>query len=328
MRCKSLGRRDFLKAGGALVVTFAVGAAPSRSIGAVPAKTVALDQVDGFLAIDANGGVTVYSGKVDLGTGIRTAMAQIAAEELSVPLVRDRRDPGRHAAHARSGHHVRQPVDTERRHGRSARRRPPRAMRWSPQAATHLGVVSVMIWSIDERRRSPEDRAARASSYAQLDRRPGLPAQRATPRQPLKDPKDYTIVGKPIPRLDIPDKVNGRFTYMQDFKPQGHAARTRDSAAGDESDAAVVERFRLPADSRLRRRRPQRQFPRRARTHRVVGDQECAAPYRATWSDWQGLPDRQKLWEYVRGTKVKQGRGSAESRQQRRSTEDARARRS
>src|SRR5258707_1270870 len=31
---------------------------------------------------------------------------------------------------------------------------------------------------------------------------------------PLKAPTDYTTVGKPVPRLDIPDKVNGRFTYM------------------------------------------------------------------------------------------------------------------
>ncbi len=49
-------------------------------------KTLATDQVDGFLAIDANGNVLVFSGKVDLGTGIRTSMTQIAAEELSVPL--------------------------------------------------------------------------------------------------------------------------------------------------------------------------------------------------------------------------------------------------
>src|SRR5438874_13205984 len=80
-------RRAFLKTGGALVVSFAVGdggaAAP-----AMPDKTVAADQVDGFLAIDSKGRVTVFSGKVDLGTGIQTAMAQIAAEELSVPLDR------------------------------------------------------------------------------------------------------------------------------------------------------------------------------------------------------------------------------------------------
>ena len=82
------GRRDFLKTGGALVVTFAVGnnLAGAGADSRAPTKTVALDQVDGFLSIDAKGMVTVYSGKVDLGTGIRTAMTQIAAEELSVPL--------------------------------------------------------------------------------------------------------------------------------------------------------------------------------------------------------------------------------------------------
>ena len=35
---------------------------------------------------------------------------------------------------------------------------------------------------------------------------------------PTKDPKDFALVGKPVPRLDIPDKVTGRFIYMQDFR--------------------------------------------------------------------------------------------------------------
>jgi nicotinate dehydrogenase subunit B len=84
-----VSRRDFLKAGGALVVSFAVDSGATgtaNAAAATPAKTVAADQVDGFLSIDARGMVTVYSGKVDLGTGVQTAMAQIAAEELSVPL--------------------------------------------------------------------------------------------------------------------------------------------------------------------------------------------------------------------------------------------------
>src|SRR4029450_7857273 len=63
-------------------------AALAPASNATSLKTVALDQVDGFLAIDGKGLVTVYSGKVDLGTGIQTAMAQIAAEELSVPFDR------------------------------------------------------------------------------------------------------------------------------------------------------------------------------------------------------------------------------------------------
>src|SRR5438105_3834290 len=79
-------RRDFLKTGGALLVSFAVGGGAGAATAASTPKSVAADQVAGFLAVDARGMVTVYSGKVDLGTGIRTAMAQIAAEELSLPL--------------------------------------------------------------------------------------------------------------------------------------------------------------------------------------------------------------------------------------------------
>src|SRR5262249_5941845 len=78
-------RRDFLKTGGALVVTFAFRPGKSATTAKSTPKTVASDEVDGFLAIDSRGRVTVYSGKVDLGTGLETALTQIAAEELSVP---------------------------------------------------------------------------------------------------------------------------------------------------------------------------------------------------------------------------------------------------
>src|SRR5215213_6518110 len=93
MTTSTLSRRDFLKTSGALVVTFSIALPLSRSAAfaaAAPAagKTVAADQVDGFIAIDESGRVTVYSGKVDLGTGVHTALTQIAAEELCVPLDR------------------------------------------------------------------------------------------------------------------------------------------------------------------------------------------------------------------------------------------------
>jgi nicotinate dehydrogenase subunit B len=84
-------RREFLKGGGAMVVSFAIAARHAPVIaqtGAGAAKTVAADEVDSFLAIGTDGNVTVYSGKVDLGTGVRTALTQMAAEELDVPLDR------------------------------------------------------------------------------------------------------------------------------------------------------------------------------------------------------------------------------------------------
>src|SRR5690348_14651641 len=82
-------RRDLLKAGGALVVSFALAGRITEAQAAdAVGKTVASDEVDGFLAIDGKGAVTAYSGKVDLGTGVRTALTQIVAEELDVPLAR------------------------------------------------------------------------------------------------------------------------------------------------------------------------------------------------------------------------------------------------
>src|SRR4051812_18948788 len=89
MTMSTLSRRDFLKASGAFVVTFSLAASSSKAATLPTAgKSVAVNEVDGFIALDDTGRVTVYSGKVDLGTGVATALRQIAAEELCVPLDR------------------------------------------------------------------------------------------------------------------------------------------------------------------------------------------------------------------------------------------------
>src|SRR4051794_28594964 len=86
---RQLSRRHYLKAGGSIVVTFAFGApATHAAAGDVSAKTLAVDEVTSFIAIDDGGLVTIWSGKVELGTGVLTAITQIVAEELSVRLDR------------------------------------------------------------------------------------------------------------------------------------------------------------------------------------------------------------------------------------------------
>ena len=82
-----LSRRDLLKTGGVLIVGFAFDAAlPRWTWAQTPAAGKPLDptEVDSFLAIHPDGTVTVYSGKVDVGTGLRIAVAQMAAEELGI----------------------------------------------------------------------------------------------------------------------------------------------------------------------------------------------------------------------------------------------------
>src|SRR5438093_7479194 len=91
MRDTNFTRRQFLKGTGALVVSFnlfppasSLFAQTADKAGGEPDPT----QLDSWLAVGKDGTVTVFSGKVDLGTGVETALAQIVAEELDVPFNR------------------------------------------------------------------------------------------------------------------------------------------------------------------------------------------------------------------------------------------------
>ncbi|HZI84115.1 MAG TPA: molybdopterin cofactor-binding domain-containing protein [Casimicrobiaceae bacterium] len=295
----SESRRGFLKTGGALVVSFAVGDVGAAAAAAMPAKTVATDQVDGFLAIDAKGHVTVYSGKVDLGTGIQTAMAQIAADELSVPLDRVTVIQGDTAltpdqgvtfgslSIQNGGMQIRQAAATARDALVS-------------QVAAGQGMAKETL-TVKDGVVVPKS-GGKGWSYAELVG--GHDFQlKLDPKATLKDPKDYAIVGKPIARLDIPDKVTGRFTYMQDFKVSGmiHARVVRPRAM----KAALLawndfEARRIPGYIGVIRK---------GNYLAVLARSEWAAirasrTIETTWSDWQGLPDKAKLWDYVRGVKI------------------------
>src|SRR5919206_1509964 len=85
-----ISRRAMLKSGGALVVAFSFAGSIRQALaqGAAAGKPVALTEVDSFLSIDPKGAVTCYTGKVDLGTGVSTALRQMVAEELDVPFER------------------------------------------------------------------------------------------------------------------------------------------------------------------------------------------------------------------------------------------------
>src|SRR5262249_42549399 len=86
-------RRDFLKTSGALVVSFGAASLAER-IGLAQgqfgtrASHVDPSQVDSWIAVGADGGVTVYTGKCELGQGMLTAQAQLVAEELAVAVDR------------------------------------------------------------------------------------------------------------------------------------------------------------------------------------------------------------------------------------------------
>jgi CO/xanthine dehydrogenase Mo-binding subunit len=120
---------------------------------------------------------------------------------------------------------------------------------------------------------------------------------------PLKPPASYRIVGTSTPRLDIPAKVTGQFTYMQDFRVPGmlHGRVVRPPSAGAdllELDEGSVRN--IPGLIRV---------VRQGNFIGVVAETEWSAikaaqGLKATWSDWAGLPDQARLWEHVRASKI------------------------
>src|SRR5882757_3077145 len=89
-----IARRDLLIGAGCLgagyllvACALPVGARAAEALGPWP-KTIPDDRIDSWLAVKADGGVACFTGRVDLGTGIRTALAQIVADELDVDLDR------------------------------------------------------------------------------------------------------------------------------------------------------------------------------------------------------------------------------------------------
>ena len=297
-------RRDFLKGTGILIVSFSLPALTKTAFAqsGTPAskkKTVALDDVDAFLAIDPTGGVTLYSGKVDLGTGIGTALTQIVAEELDVPFARVHVIEGDTAltpaqgktwgslSIQNGGMQIRQAAATARH-------------ALLQEAAKQLGVPSedLIVEQGTVRSRS----GGKQVTYGELIGGKTF-SLKLDKQAPLKDPATYKIVGQPVPRFDIPEKMTGQFTYMQDFKVPGmlHGRVVRPAAIGatllkvDESSVKDV-----PGLVKV---------VRQGNFLGVVAESEwgairAAQKLKANWSNWEGLPEQSKLWEHVRATKV------------------------
>lgn len=208
-----LSRRAFLGASAALTVAFAL---PRPSFGAM-AKTVDASEVDGFLAIGADGRVTVYCGKVDLGQGLRIAIRQMAAEELglgveSITLIEgdtmltpDQGPTAGSTGVPKGGVQIRQAAATAR------------------QALIRLAAARLELppeeLDLKDGMVAPRD-GGRSIGMGDLVGERGF-EMKLDPTAPLRKPAEYRVVGKPLPRPDLPAKVCGTHAYVHDFKLPG-----------------------------------------------------------------------------------------------------------
>lgn len=286
-----LSRRAVL-AGGALTVSFALAGARLKALaqGAAAApRSVDPKEVDAFLAVNGDGTVTLYTGKVDLGQGLRIAMRQIAGEELGIGVDMIKYvegdtaltpDQGRTSGSngiQRGGMQIRQAAATAR-------------AALIELAAQRLNVKGDdLVASNGEVRPKSGGTGVR---FADLigGRNFNL---KLDPKAPLKDPATYTLVGKPLARPDVPAKCTGSFTYMQDFSLPGmvHARVIRPPAIGAKLvsvDESSIKDFAGASVVRIK------DFL------AVVASDEwtairAARALRAQWSEWSGLPEQGKL---------------------------------
>lgn len=238
----SITRRQALagviKGAGVLIVGFSFGPAFAQGQHSAGGRSAAgargvpppgATELDSWLKIAPDGEVTVYTSKVELGTGVETALAQIVAEELDVSIARIHMvtgDTARSVDQAvtsasrtvmRAGPQLRQAAAVARQHLlklAAARLKVPVA-----QLRVEDGVVAVA------------DRPQRQVSYGQLigDRRFDLQMpvsgsgweMQVAPGVRAKDPKDYKIVGTSVPRFDLPPKFTGEFVYVHDVRLDG-----------------------------------------------------------------------------------------------------------
>ncbi len=245
----TFSRRNVLKAGGALVVS--IGAQiPFEPVGAAETAMTAAtkppltpDQLSSYAAVNADGSVAAFFGKMDMGQGLSVAIRQIVAEELDVPFERVQLFIGDTATSLNQGGASGSTGVQEG--GRQMRMAAAEARRvLVAMAADKLGVPADQLTVTDGVVHATND-AAKKISYGELvggnffdvhlDWNGKYGNQLYAPgKANPKDPKDHKIVGQPIPRDDIAPKVFAQADFCTDIRVPGmvHGRMIRPAVAG------------------------------------------------------------------------------------------------
>ncbi|MBV7534177.1 molybdopterin-dependent oxidoreductase [Duganella sp. sic0402] len=199
--------------------------------------------LDAWIKIAADGKVTVFTGKAELGTGVRTALLQVAAEQLDVAPATIHfitADTGLTPNEGfTAGSHTMADSGTALLNAAAQVRAlvvEGAAAQFKLDAAA-LRTVNGMIIAPD----------GRQMHYGLAVRTIDL-HQAARVNSPLKQPRDYTVIGHSLPRVDIPAKLTGGAAYVQDMRLPGmvHARVVRPPAYGARllsANAQAVERM-------------------------------------------------------------------------------------
>lgn len=236
-----LTRRDLIKAVGSLVVTVVVPRTGMSSVGS-PRDTDPTN-LDTWLAVDSAGKVTAYWGKMDMGQGVDTAIAQLIADELdvdvddiSVVIGDTARCANQGGASGSTG---------LQRSGVAFQHAAAEARLVLMEKASSVLASSVETLETADGAVRVAATPARSVSYAELIGEKSFETAiewngrlgnslALKSRAALKSPKDYRVVGTSVPRKDITDKLLARTEFLHDVELPNmwHARVIRPSRPG------------------------------------------------------------------------------------------------
>jgi nicotinate dehydrogenase subunit B len=244
MSALSPTRRNFLT-GGAVVVAFALvpsargqeaaggeGAGSPKITPDLPGDLAKFPNLDSWIRVGSDGRITVFTGKAELGQGIKTALIQLAADELDVEAHRVTlvtADTGRSPDEGvTAGSHSMQDSGTAILNAAANVR-----LLLTGVAADRWGVPIDQVSTHDGAVHPPDGRAA--LSYGELIAGLDLHVA-ATLNAPRKPATDRRLIGRSWPRIDIPAKLTGGEAYVQDMRLPGmiHGRVVRGPSHGTE----------------------------------------------------------------------------------------------
>jgi nicotinate dehydrogenase subunit B len=300
-------RRSFLEGAGALIVSFsAVGRlATARAqefgdgsgVGAPPPG-----QLDSWIAIDEDGSVTAYTGKEELGQGISTAQIQLVAEELCVAFDRVHLiycdtaiTPDQGVTSGSQSH----PTNFNHRDLAQAAATARAAL--LELASAHLGAAADQLVAANGVIAVKADPSKKVGYGALLGGRKF--EIQLDPKAKRKPASEWTVLGTPAKRPDLPALVTGQFEFVHNVRLPGmlHGRVVRPPAVG--STVASVDKSSiagLPGNV---------QVVVKNNFVGVVAEKpwqaiQAAGKLKVTWNPGTGLPSHSMLYDYVRNQKL------------------------
>jgi CO/xanthine dehydrogenase Mo-binding subunit len=209
----------------------------------LPGSLQRTPMLDAWIKIAPDGKVTVFTGKVELGTGVRTALLQVAAEQLDVAPA---------AIHFITGDTALTPNEGFTAGSHTMADSGTALLNAAAQVRALVVQGAAAQFKLDANTLKTSNGTVSAPDgrkmhYGEAIR--GIDLHRAAQvKSPLKNVHDYTLIGHSLPRVDIPAKLTGGAAYVQDMRLPGmvHARVVRPPAYGARllsADAAGVARM-------------------------------------------------------------------------------------